>query len=95
MNTLMFCTCKECIVWEIKFIVRLQLLKSFLVLVLFCIFRISFKTRSKIGSPLIHIIFFFPDLFIILPLRINKNEIEILDPHCKITINAFGFNIST
>lgn len=40
-------------------------LKSFLVL----------KRRVCFGTLFIHIIFFFSDLFIILPWKINKNEI--------------------
>lgn len=60
---------------KIKFIVRLHLLKLFLVLVL--------KLRLYFACLLIHVIFSFPDLFIVLPWKIKKNEIEILEPHCK------------
>lgn len=61
-NVLMFCDVKN-VIEKIKFIVRPQLLKSFFILVL--------KLRVYFGSLLIHIIYFLPDLFIVLPRKIK------------------------
>lgn len=47
-------------------------------------FILKLKRVNFFGSLLIHIIFFFPDLFIVFTLE-NKNEIEVLEPYYKTT----------
>ena len=68
----MFCACKQCI-WENSIYNKTIVLKSVLVL----------KLRVCFGTLLIQSIFFFCKLFVALPWKVNKNEIELFEPHCK------------